>query len=95
MTPVFHWGAQFANKFDLAPFKSVLDIGCRQGNITSYLGNRYPQQQFTAIDNVPSEIEKAKNHLSPNITFETQDALQQKPQNGSPISKISVPLILK
>ena len=41
-TPVFHWGTQFVHKFNLTPFKSVLDIGCRQGNITTYLGNRYP-----------------------------------------------------
>ena len=73
--PVFHWGSQFANKFDLAPFKSVLDIGCRQGNITAYLAKNYPQQHFTAIDNLDSEIERAESHQLPNVTFTTQDAL--------------------
>jgi|GEM_PF-1091144 len=74
-TPVFHWGSQFAHKFDLTPFKTVLDLGCRQGNITAYLAKNYPQQRFTAIDNLEGEIERAKSHQLPNVTFATQDAL--------------------
>ena len=74
-TPVFHWGTQFAHKFDLSPFKTLLDVGCRQGNITAYLGKHYPQQQFTAIDNIESEIEQAKSHRLANVTFAAQDVL--------------------
>lgn len=75
VTPVFHWGTQFAQKFDLTPYKSVLDIGCRKGHIAAYLGNQYPKQQFTAIDNFDDEIEHAKNHSLSNVIFTTQDAL--------------------
>jgi trans-aconitate 2-methyltransferase len=73
--PVLDWGVGFANKFDLAPFRKIVDIGRRQGKITSYLASRYSEQNFTAIDNVHSEIELAIHYKLPNVSFLTQDAL--------------------
>lgn len=74
-TPVFHWGKNFSNKFDLSNFKTVLDVGCRKGNLSAHLAKRYKQHSFTAIDNIASEIEQAREHRLSNLAFETADAL--------------------
>lgn len=75
-SPVFDWGKNFADKIDLSNDSKILDIGCRKGNISSYLAQKYQQQQFIAIDNSNDEIEQAKTFYQfPNLMFETVDAL--------------------
>jgi len=77
ITPVFQWGENFANKFDLDGYKTILDLGCRQGNISAHLAQKYKKAKFIAIDNIATEIQQAKNQYQlPNLTFETADALQ-------------------
>lgn len=73
--PLTHWGMSFAKKFDLNDFKTILDIGCRQGHITASLATHHPQQQFVAIDNFPDQIEKAQDKQQNNTHFEIADAL--------------------
>lgn len=75
-SPVFYWGKQFSNQFDLSSFKNILDIGCRQGYLSAYLAKQYPKQKFVAIDNVSGEIEQACSYHLPNLIFETQDLLR-------------------
>jgi trans-aconitate methyltransferase/DNA-binding CsgD family transcriptional regulator len=79
--PLLHWGTSFANKFDLSGFKNVLDLGCRQGHITSILAKKYPLQQFYAIDNQPDAIEQALDISEPNVHFAMQDALTLSLEN--------------
>ena len=75
-SPIFYWGKSFIDKFDLGNYKTILEIGCRNGNLTSYLATKYHRQQFIAIDNIADEIVQAKMYYSlPNLTFETVDAL--------------------
>jgi trans-aconitate 2-methyltransferase len=74
-TPYAKWGLDFVNKLDLHAQKKILDIGCRNGPISSFLAKKYPRQQFLAIDNLVNEIEIAKSNKLPNLTFETSDAL--------------------
>lgn len=75
-SPMFHWGKNFSDKFDLSSYKKILDIGCRNGDISAYLAGKYPQIQFTAIDNINDEVEQATTlHQLPNLTFSTGNAL--------------------
>jgi ubiquinone/menaquinone biosynthesis C-methylase UbiE len=74
-TAVAQWGKNFAQKFDLRPYKNILDVGCRKGLISHSLAEQYPDQQFFAIDNVSSEIEYAKQYGAHNIEFAKLDAL--------------------
>ncbi len=73
---VFSWGQHFSNKIDLNHYNKILDIGCRQGQISQYLAKQYPRSQFMAIDNIKDAIDRAKrNFIYSNLTFETLDGL--------------------
>ena len=75
-SPVFYWGKNFADKINLSLYKKILDIGCRQGELSAYLAKQYQQQKIVAIDNIEDNITQAKNSYSlSNLTFETIDAL--------------------
>lgn len=75
VSPVIQWGENFINKFDLHHCEHILDIGCRQGQLSKHLAKRYQQSYFVAIDNLVEEIQQAKqDHLS-NLNFELADAL--------------------
>ena len=72
---VLNWGQHFAHKFDLTPCQTILDVGCRQGELTAALAKWYPQQQWLGIDNQPASIEAALAQSSSELQFECQDAL--------------------
>lgn len=75
-SPVMQWGKNFIDKIDLHNYKNILDVGCRQGDISSYLAKQYSKQKFIAIDNIDEEIKQAKIlHQHPNLIFESADAL--------------------
>lgn len=48
---------------DLEDGSHVLDYGCRQGEITIYLANKYPHLNFTGIDISKSQIEYGKPYI--------------------------------
>jgi SAM-dependent methyltransferase len=72
---VFEWGKNFSSKFDLTPYNQVLDLGCRQGHLSALLAQSYPQHQFTAVDNLCSEIEQAQQQSETNLRYAVNDAL--------------------
>ncbi|MFI4937751.1 MAG: methyltransferase domain-containing protein [Candidatus Berkiellales bacterium] len=72
---VVEWGRHFAAKFDLSTQQKILDLGCRQGHLSSFLAYQYPQQHFIAVDNLASEIEQAKNLRLPNLSFQVENGL--------------------
>lgn len=75
-SPIINWGKDFLNKIDLAPYKDILDVGCRQGHIVVDLANKYKNSKIVAFDNLKTEIQQAKSFYQlPNLTFECQDAL--------------------
>lgn len=74
-TPVFLWGKNFIDKLDLNNAATILDVGCRKGDLSVYLAKRYPQKKWIGIDNIASNIEQTKTHQLPNLTFATADAL--------------------
>lgn len=74
-TPVYQWGKNFIKKIDFRDANAILDVGCRKGDLSAYLANCYKQKKLVAIDNIESEIEHAKVHKHPNLSFNTVDAL--------------------
>lgn len=75
LTPPYEWGKQFVGKFDLTLYPHVLDLGCREGQLSTYLAKRYPSHQFLAVDNIAANIEAAKSLSQTNLHFDIQDAL--------------------
>lgn len=75
ISPVIQWGENFINKFDLQYCGQILDIGCRQGQLSRCLAERYRQSNFVAIDNMIEEIQQAKQNTLSNLNFELADAL--------------------
>lgn len=73
--PVTEWGNNFIQKFDLHAHSTILELGCRQGHLSSRLATQYPSQQIIAIDNKSSEIEKAQQYNIANLQFMQQDAM--------------------
>lgn len=73
--PVFQWGKSFVDRIDLTHSKTILDIGCRRGDISAYLANVYHQKSITAIDNLQTEIEQTHHHRISNLSFEKADVL--------------------
>ena len=75
-SPVFQWGKSFLDNYDLTPYSTILDVGCRNGALSAYLANQYQYQTFISIDNSNDEIEQAKSYYKiPNLNFETADIL--------------------
>lgn len=72
---VFEWGKLFTQQIDLSFSQTILDVGCRQGELTACLAKCYPKQQFLAIDNLETQIQKAKQNQAANLHFQTQNAL--------------------
>lgn len=68
------WSNHMLKKIDLSSYKTILELGCRQGKISAQLAQSYSQQKFIAIDNIESEIEKATEFHFPNLEFSLQDA---------------------
>lgn len=60
-------------KSGIAP-KSILDFGCGDGLMTSYVQRLFPQATITGIDPSSKSIDTAQARY-PNITFKTSDAL--------------------
>lgn len=76
---IIDWGREFLNKVDLTPYKTILDVGCRQGHIIADISEKYKSNKIIAIDNLDGEIQHAKSFYQlPNLTFECQDALTFK-----------------
>ncbi len=79
--PVTLWGQGFIDKIDLTKAPKVLEIGCREGTLSTYVASLYPDQHFTAISSLPHQIEQAKeNHLL-NVDFEAADIQSLNCQN--------------
>lgn len=72
-TPVYHWGKGFMDKIDLSSTQRLLDLGCRDGQWSHDLAERYPQLTITAIDKNPLAIAQARHRVRENIHFEVQD----------------------
>lgn len=35
-SPLFDWGKNFSDKFDLSDCKNILDVGCRKGDLSAF-----------------------------------------------------------
>ncbi len=75
VSPVIQWGENFIKKFCLQGCERILDIGCRQGQLSKHLAKRYQRSYFVAIDNMIDEIRACKQNQLSNLNFELQDGL--------------------
>ncbi len=68
------WALCFISKIDLSTASRVLDVGCRDGVISSHLASTHKSTIFSAIDQNLQKIQIAKNHYQlPNLSFEHEN----------------------
>lgn len=72
-TPVTLWGKGFIDKINLSHAPKILEIGCREGTLSTYAAALYPHHHFTAINSQPHEIEQTKYNHALNVNFEMAD----------------------
>ncbi len=49
------------SRINIAPPRSIIDIGCGPGNGTQILVNRWPDSEVVGLDNSNAMIEKARH----------------------------------
>jgi SAM-dependent methyltransferase len=57
-----------ANLLDPLPFSSVLDVGCGEGSLLAFLGERYRRRLLEGIDLAPAAVEQARRNF-PSATY--------------------------
>lgn len=60
--------------------RTVVDLGCGPGNMTSVLARRYPRAHVHGIDSSPAMIEAAQRHAGPQLTFDVGDVHTWQPE---------------
>ncbi len=64
---------KFRSTFSVRPFGDILDVGCGDGQYTSFLAKTYKNSQILAIDSSPEMIAHARDYwTSKNLSFEVQ-----------------------
>ncbi len=78
-------GARVAHRIGEA--RSVLDVGCGVGILTTFYARQYPDKTFVGIDRSPASIaraqEQAKAHALTNIRFECLDLDHTAPTHSA------------
>lgn len=75
LSPYYEWGKRFAEKCELKSYSQILDLGCREGRLSTFVAERYPENQIMAVDNIAANIDTAQSISTANLTFDIQDAL--------------------
>src|SRR3569832_2087293 len=65
---------------DISP-KSVVDLGCGTGELTSELVKKWPKATVLGVDNSPEMLERSKAHASERLRFELNEMSQWSPAN--------------
>lgn len=63
-TPVISWGLDFLEHIPLRDGQRILDVGCRDGRITTEIARRYPNCEILAIESDPENAKKAEERLA-------------------------------
>lgn len=59
--------------------RQVVDLGCGPGELTTSLGERWPDAKVLGIDSSPEMIERARAHAKPGLSFLLGDLREWRP----------------